>query len=492
MKITALRLRPSPGSTPLLRPIGLLLLLSTFGWAAAVLDAQPLAGVVCANGGPNYPPNGMSEFLAGDIGTPMLKHTLSGAESQCNDGTQAVMYIRPADAVYTGNGLPPADREQEKWVIHFLGGGGCGDADQCLERWCGLTGIDQAGKMSTTGTYDAIAGLQGILRRDPAVNEFAGYNQVVLYYCDSSNWIGSESHTSITATAGPMAGTSYDIEFNGEAIVNDAFNTLLAGPTFADPVPAATFYNTPLPSLMTADEIVISGDSAGGGGARHHLDRLQDLLAAAIPGPPRIYGVIDAGAPPALWESWILWGGPGAPGDYADYLQNVVDPRAGVFWGAEPTAVDQSCLDPAFAAVHNLIGSHPEICYDTTFTLMNHITTPFFLRMDINDPLAKQKYVDWGLFGSVPDYWLGQVDLLLGAAAGAGGLEPWPLQPGVFGPKCNRHVSILNNQFFTHHVSPVGLSFHDLLVNWRDGLLPISQIQPDFNAGPFFTPSFCP
>jgi hypothetical protein len=36
------------------------------------------------------------------------------------------------------------------------------------------------------------------------------------------------------------------------------------------------------------------------------------------------------------------------------------------FWGADDSALDQSCLDPVWAADHNLAGSHPQVCYDTT------------------------------------------------------------------------------------------------------------------------------
>ncbi|MCB1037728.1 MAG: hypothetical protein KDD47_28100, partial [Acidobacteria bacterium] len=364
--------------------------------------------------------------------------------------------------------------------------------DQCLERWCEIPSFNRAGKMSTAGTYDAIHGLQGIFRRDPSVNAFGGYNQVILYYCDSSNWIGSESHTGLTATTGALAGTSYDIEFHGEAIVNDAFATLLAGPVAADPGPAATFYSTPLPQLTTADEIVLTGDSAGGGGLRHHIDRLRELLVNAIPGPPQVYGIVDAGAPPVLSDSWIDWSDPASPLDYPDYLLNDVVPRAEVFWGADSTALDQSCLNAGFTAAHNAVGSHPEICYDTTFTLLNHISTPFFLHQDINDPLGREKYLSWNLFLSGPDFWRAQATQLMQVATGPGGLEPWAVQPGAFGPKCDLHISILDNHFYSHHVNPAGLSFHDLVDNWRNGLAPASDIQPDFNAGAPYTPSICP
>lgn len=461
------------------------------GWGlalAALVSPPALLGQVCANGGPNLAPFNMQEFVAADVGTPMLRTTLAGPDSRCNDGTPAVMYIRPAGAHYSGPTLPPGVIENEKWLILFLGGGGCADEDTCWDRWCGLTGYDRAGKMSTAGAYDAIFGLQGIFKRNPVLNAYAGYNQVVLYYCSSDNWIGSGAHLPAVTSGG----IAYDIEFNGEAIVRDAFATLLAGPVGADAGPAATFYGTTLPALTSAEEIVLAGDSAGAGGLRHHLDGLRSYLTTEIKNAVEIYGVLDAGFAPGLFQPGITFGTvPGAPLSYADFLQTNLTDRA-TFWGVDPSALDQSCQAPAWAAAHNAVGSHPEICYDTRYTQINHITTPVFVRQDINDTLLAERYANWGLFPSAADFMDGTAQQLGQMAFGPAGLEAPPVAPGVAGPKCNRHVSILSNAFFNDRVDPGGLSFHDLLSNWRAGLAPSKEIQVDFNVGPPYTPSICP
>lgn len=461
-----------------------------FGSNAA---AQPLPAA-CPNGGPDYAPFGMVEFLPGDVGTPMLRHTLTGPDSQCNDGSPAVMYIRPATAWYAGPQLPQQAIEPERWVIVFDGGGGCGTADECLERWCGLVTYDTAGKMSSLGAYDAIYGGAGILNRNWFLNDFAGYNHVLLHYCSSDNWVGSEIHTGLTPSAGP----AYDIEFNGEAIVNAAFSRLLSlGGTAPDPQPAAEFWNDSLPSLRTAEEIVLVGLSAGGGGLRHHLDRLESWLRGAVFSPEvRISGVIDAGMTPGLWSPAITWGAvPGAPLSYADYLSTLAADRH-AFWGTDPSALDASCLDPAWTVAHNAVGVHPEICYDTTYTLFNHITTPFFARQDIHDTLGDDRYADWQLYPSAPAFRAAQAAQLFATAAFAGGLEPIAFTPGVSGTHCLQHVTVLTGDFFTDVPVfpagwPPGLSFHDLLSNWLYGGGPPRQVQPDFTAGPVYTPSGC-
>ena len=487
-----------------------------FFWSAAVLafstwmvpgltTAQTLSPALCPAGSPfNLQPT-FTQFLPGQPGIPLLRRTIDVAlypEARCNDGSAAVMYIRPANAAYGGN---PITAISSKWLIFLDGGGGCRDAEECLlDRWCSGSGqvFDRAGKMSSLNAPAAIRGF-GIFELSPpapSVNQLAGYNHVLVHYCSSDNWIGSTKHTGINTSTG----TTYDIRFQGEAIVNAVVSTLLGGPVGADPAVAAAFYNTTVPNLQGASEIILAGESAGGGGLRHHLDRLNfDVLQPAVANPNvRIRGVVDAGTPPSLGDAGISWADPYSPGDYPDYLLTEAQPSVRSFWGANDSALDQSCLDPAWTATHGLVGGHPQVCYDTTYTLMNHITTPVFLRQDINDPLSKQRYVDWALFATSDDYWsaqFAQLGLFAGYTPAAGGLEPPLAAPGVQGINCTRHVAIqTNNGFFRHQVIGPGLparSFHDLLVAWLAGA-PTGpntvQIQNDTLGAGAYSASFCP
>jgi Pectinacetylesterase len=455
--------------------------------------AQPLSNLVCPNGGPTFVPFSLQRFHVGDSGTPMVRVTLSGPSSRNNDGTPAIMYVRPPAANYNGSALMAADYRPERWLIQFQGGGGCHDAESCYQRWCGLTGIDRAAAMSSTNSYLAIPGTQGIWNRNPAVNDFAGYNQVWIQYRSSDQFIGSASHTALPTSGGQ----TYDIEFNGEAIANDALERLF------DPVGVAPdanpFWSDRLPSLLTAEEVVLLGDSAGSGKLRHALDSLAAELRLRVLGDVRVVGVLDAGNGPGFWNSnpAITWGAAGAPTSYANLLDLHYRPTVRDFWGAEDSALDASCLDPAFAAAHVADGgTHPEVCYDTSYTLFNHITTPFFVRQDIDDPLAKDNYADWQMFASEADYWVAQRNFMAGLIGFAGGLEPVAVTPGVFVPHCGEHVSVNSNHFFTRAVrfpGPVaGPSFHGLLSNWMAGMAPFAQIQQDGIAGPAYTPSVCP
>ena len=473
-------------------------------WTAAdTAAAQALAQALCPLGSPfNIQPT-LTPFLPGQAGIPLLRRTIDVAlhpEALCNDGSAAVMYIRPANAAYANN---PIVNPSSKWVIFLDGGGGCRHADDCLlTRWCSGGGevFDRAGKMSSLGAAPAIRG-SGIFELAPpaaVVNQFADYNHVLVHYCSSDNWIGSAELNGISTSTG----TAYDIRFQGEAIVNAVFATLLSGAVSADAVAEADFYETDLPDLRDASVILLGGESAGGGGLRHHLDRLNfDVLQPAVVDPEvKIRGVVDAGVPPGLWDPNISWADPYSPGDYPHHLLTTVEGTVRSFWGANDSALDQTCLDPMWAVDH-AVGGHPQVCYDTTYTLMNHITTPVFLRQDINDPLGKQRYVEWALYPTNDDFWSAQfAQLTLFSTFPGGSLLEAPLAaPGIQGIHCSIHVAIQKNDgFFAHRVTGPGVparSFHDLLAAWIAGALPgpnTIQIQTDNLGAGAYSASFCP
>ncbi len=490
----------------LYRTHGIVALLISAVLGCGAVSAQPLTPALCPAGSPFNMNTTFSTFFPGMPGIPLLRRTIDTVlfpDAQCNNGTPAVMYIRPANAAYAGN---PIVNPSSKWVIFLDGGGGCEDADSCLlERWCSGGGqvFDRAGKMSSSGAAQAInspGGIFNLVPPTPLINHFADYNHVLVHYCSSDNWIGSGVKAGIVTTTG----VAYDIEFNGEAIVNAVFGTLQAGATAADALPAANFYATALPDLRDASEIILAGESAGGGGLRHHLDRLREAVILPVANNPNVVvsGLIDAGAPPFMGGATLTYGAPGAPVNYSDFLLSFREPIVRGFWEADDSALDQSCLSPAWAPWHILAGGHPQVCYDTTYTLLNHITTPFFLRQDINDPLGATRYVTWALFPTPDPFWsatFNQQTLFGSYTPALGGLEPPLASPGVQGPNCGLHVAVQTHKGFYRHtvVAPglVGLSFHDLFVNWLNGLPPGTdtiQIQTDNLGAGLYTASFCP
>ncbi|GMU63793.1 MAG: hypothetical protein AMXMBFR36_00670 [Acidobacteriota bacterium] len=466
------------------------------------LPAQPLSPALCPPGSPfNLRPEGFAPAIAGAPDN-LARHTLDVAsypDAICNDGSPAVAYLRPASPQCAAQ---PQRPECRRWILYFDGGGGCRDASDCLDtRWCSGGGrvFDRAGKMSSRGAWPAIRSLGGLFRRNPPpplANAFAGFNVVVAHYCSSDNWIGSADLAGI-ATSG---GVSYDIHFQGEAIVDALLDTLLAGPVAPDVASAPFCEGCALPDLDHAELVLVAGVSAGGGGVRHHLDRLRDELVARIP-KVEVRGIVDAGVPPALDRPALDWSDPYSPGDYAHHLATTVEPVVRSFWGAADTALDASCLDPAWTADHELVGTHPQVCYDTTYTLLQHVTTPVFVRQDIDDFLGKQRYVDWSLYPSNDEFWAEQFDQLsthAGYSPAAGGLEAPDAAPGIYGPNCGLHVALTADPgFFRHRVTvagaPVAETYHDLLRNWVFGGGGATQsLQVDTAGFGVYSPSFCP
>ncbi len=459
-------------------------------------------------------PYGLSPYVVGQPDTPFKRQTVDTGlfpNALCNDGSPAVFYFRPADATYPAGAATPA--ASTEWFIFLDGGGGCADTTQCfVDRWCGNGRVfEVAGKMSSVGAWDAIASPGGIFDQTPGplgmTNPIAERNQVFVHYCSSDIWIGSEEYVGIFE---PTTGVQYDIQFQGEAIVNGVFEMLLAPGGVAGDLAGAAGepYPEGLPSLADATDILLGGESAGGSGLRHHLDRLAGHLDGAICPPTvpdcdvEIRAVIDAAASPPLWDGHgVSWADPGSPSSYADYLTSESEPRVRDFWGAEDSTLDASCLDPTHSAAHLADGGlHPEVCYDTTYTLEKHITTPVFLRQDINDPLAKELYDLWMLFPSSMDYMVAQHDMLLNL--GNAPLEPGfaSFDRGVLGTKCDEHVMIqLSGPFFQWQVDdpayPTPLPFDQLLLNWLAGTPAgpdTRQIQGDDPTTLLYDPSTCP
>ncbi|HSP80548.1 MAG TPA: pectin acetylesterase-family hydrolase, partial [Myxococcaceae bacterium] len=434
----------------------------------------PMDAALCqgTGGSVNYGTR-LQAWQMGDPGTPMLKRTLnSQAGARCNDGSPAVMYLRPA---------PIGSPDGDKWIIHLDGGGGCRDVEDCRDRWCSLGGqvFDVAGKMSSLGAHDAISENQGLF--SPVTgNAFRGFNHVLVHYCSSDNWIGSALPGEPVDPKGQQV--SYDIELQGEAIVADVFGTLHNGPTWADPGPLSEYYDRPMPDLDTASVVIVSGDSAGGGGVRHHIDKIRDRLMFFNPGVS-VYAFIDAGVGPALYDPALSWSN--SPyNDYLDMMDSEKEPTVRGFWRADDSALDQSCLN---------LAPDPLYCLDTVYTLENHITTPFAVRQDLTDPLPMPRLVgEWKLFADSEAFARASADQLV--ILRTAGIEPRP-DASVFGPNCGKHIAIRDNGGFalttTTSSTGNGLPWHDLVVNWLTGAAPDSDVQTDNPALAGYSGSNC-
>ncbi len=400
--------------------------------------------------------------------TPLFKHTLTGMSSTCNDGSPAVMYIRPAHEVDSQSD------DGDKWLIHLQGGRNCTHADDCGDRWCstGSQAAYSAGKMSSTGLPPAIRS-QGIFSSE-SQNDFRNYNQVFVYYCSLDNWIGNAGSHLYSSQHG-----DYSISFRGAAIVADVIRTLKSDTgTWSDPLDVGDRVH--LPDIDRATQVLLTGSSAGSIGLCHHVDRLQRHLTKENP-KVRIQAVFDVTFLPSLQHEAIDWSHADSPAEYGAWLTDQWDTLRS-FWQGSAAQLDQSCIKQ----------SRPQRrkrCLDMAYVLKHHVTTPFFVSQDLNDPVVRNWLNGWKLITS--EFELAQIiyDELI--ALGTAGLEPRSAPTAGFGAHCGIHELLSNATFFNAAIGQK--TFYAMLSHWVEHQEGAVIAQADPNAGPPYAPSAgCP
>ncbi|MCI0643299.1 MAG: pectinacetylesterase family protein, partial [Chloroflexi bacterium] len=322
---------------------------------SAITPAAPPAGPTGTAGAAALSSN-LSPALCTDIpgsrpgesgvaaGNDLHRITLTAENAVCNDGTPAVMYVR----------LAIAAEQRNTWVFHLQGGGSCRDYEVCLTRWCGNE-YYHAGKMSSQWAPPAMRG-HGLFSPQPG-NPFSGVNQVFVYYCSSDSWTGQAPGVVFADPLDP--GRQIQMYTQGHTIVAAVLDALRDGATSDDG-------QVTMPPLSEATEIIFTGTSAGAVGVTHNLDWVASQFD---PAQTRVVGVIDAGVRPLLEDF-----PPTAVNDsLTAYYQQLTGGRQGI-----NAFLDQSCLalTPAAEAF---------LCAQNSWIISNHLTTPFFVRMDLGD-----------------------------------------------------------------------------------------------------------
>ena len=145
------------------------LFIASFGMAQILPNIKDTA--YCPNTPDGRPRLPLPTKTSGDL----QKIVLNAPGAVCNDGTPAIMYVRPARVGATEPDGPSANR----WLIHFEGGGTCTTFEECGVRWCGL-GFYTAHQMSSTFEENFIS-RNGLLNRN-GTNRLADRNLVMLNY----------------------------------------------------------------------------------------------------------------------------------------------------------------------------------------------------------------------------------------------------------------------------------------------------------------------
>lgn len=403
--------------------------------APAAVDAAPpsdapdvpmISEVLAAECGAYVPGSGVG------AGNDLHKVTLDDPEAVCNDGTPAVMYVRPS------SGGANAD----SWVFYLQGGSSCGDAQQCAIRYCGLEKYTKA-KMSSTWTpMVATTDGNGLLDRD-GTNPIAEANLVLMYYCSSDQWMGRKADSVL----GPvLQAPEMRLHFRGHDIIVAALDELLAGPVTSDDG-AVT-----MPSLATADVVLWSGTSAGGNGAEQNLDYVAGRMSAGTV----VHGVFDAQMPPQPADL----GDPAATEFFESYDRATYWPR--VLVGAWDAFVDTSCL-----AMHPTDAWR---CGQNEHAVLHHITTPFLVRQDLRDAQVGGRYLNAGAttaeLAAAYRRTLARVPDIRTTAEERARITR---APGLCAPNCAQHVGLSNDEFYEESTLS-GYTLRQAILAWYGGM----------------------
>jgi hypothetical protein len=210
-----------------------------------------------------------------------------------------------------------------------------------------------------------------------------------------------------------------------------------------------------MPDLDEADFVIFSGGSAGGAGVIHNLDHLREMLDRRT----RLVGLSDSIFRPSkdgmdLSQTTLCVNQGACTVD----AQNQYIFNQGMYanWGAAQGS-DRSCL-----LYHT---ADPHQCADNRHILTNHVTTPFFVRMDLLDPGALEDYQGDNLFiAGTPDpnpltpehEPLSPAEFATALRADILALADVPrtaheralinFTPGAFSPACGQHDELRSNE----------------------------------------------
>lgn len=352
-----------------------------------------------------------------DQGNTHYKLTLTDPDATCNDGTPGIIYIKPASSPQANN----------LWIMHLQGGGSCRTPAECTTRWC-----EVSGRMSSRGTPNSIKS-GGIFSTDSR-NTAAQANQVFVYYCSSDNFAGRSTGFVVESPEH----TAYEVDFNGDAIINAVLDVLEAGAVSDNS-------QVVLPPLTDASTFILSGSSAGCTAVAFQGERVAQRLSTH-----------DV-------ETRLICDGSLSP--LPENLENpetvsaLITSRSQSFgerMAMQHLNLDESCLAE----------TEPDevyLCETAGWVLPNHIkTVPLFINADQTDPLISAAYQSVGL--PMDEYAAGVRDALEGAAR-----ADTPVPISVYGHRCNVHTALhITDRFLDWAVTLDNeqLTLHDALGRW--------------------------
>ncbi|XP_005111140.1 pectin acetylesterase 5 [Aplysia californica] len=157
----------------------------------------------------------------------------------CLDGSPPAYYYRPSPII-----------SSNLWIIYLPGGGWCVSEEDCFQR--SLTSLGSSHVAPTSLSMD------GFLSKNCNNNpDFCWWNVLIFHYCDGGSFLGNQSH---------------NVDFKSRSLY------MRGGRIFE----ALIEYLMSTTGLKDAEQIILSGTSAGGIGALIHTDLLRSRLPPSV------------------------------------------------------------------------------------------------------------------------------------------------------------------------------------------------------------------
>lgn len=201
---------------------------------------------------------------------------MSDSDAVCNDNSRATFFI----GVQSSN----------KWILFFESGGFCASLVDCNKRYLNE---NSTVLMTSTLMPKEVIGRDLLSSSQTENPSFYNYRHVLVPYCSSDLWLGQRTNPKEPFRF--VNDSSVDnFSFRGQTIFRTLFTDLLRE------------YN-----LREAEEIVLSGSSAGGIGVLNHARWVLDQVIKAQGLNAKLKSIVDSG--------WFI--------NFQDTLEAKVRPR---------------------------------------------------------------------------------------------------------------------------------------------------------------------
>ena len=185
---------------------------------------------------------------------------ITDTEAVCNDNSRATFYIGP--------------RSSNKWIVFFESGAFCASFEECNKRYLNE---NSTVLMTSTLMPDKVTG-RDLLSASKIENPtFYDYTHVLVPYCSSDLWLGLKTNPNKPFCF--VNDSSVDnFSFRGHTIFRSVFLDLLQRH-----------------NLSKAEEIVLSGSSAGGIGVLNHADWVLNHVIRSHSLNAKLTSLVDSG-----------------------------------------------------------------------------------------------------------------------------------------------------------------------------------------------------